>query len=94
MENHRIPEWASKIYDELTNLATFEEFSFVGTREMSRLTSGYLLGEIIDRFNKKIEGSLKPNLSLSLYSGHDTTITSMMNLLDLLDVCIHIQCFY
>lgn len=82
-----MPEWASKIYDNLTKVATFESFNLVGTREMSRLTSGFLLREIVNRFNEKIDGSLQPNRNLWLYSGHDRTITRFMKLLDLLDVC-------
>lgn len=48
---------------------------------MSRLTSGYLLGEIIERFNKKVNGTLQPNRTLWLMSGHDTTLTSLLNFL-------------
>lgn len=64
------------------------KYSFIGTREMSRFSSGFLLREMIERFHKKIdiEDPLMPNRNLWLYSGHDTTITGLLNLLGLLEV--------
>lgn len=78
------------MYDNITKLAMFEEYSLIGTREISRYSSGFLLREIIERFYKKIdvENPLKPNRNLWLYSAHDTTITGLMNLLGLLEVSV------
>lgn len=42
---------------------------------MSRLYSGFLLREIVERFKMKIEEVLKPNRTLWLYSAHDETLT-------------------
>lgn len=82
----RIPDWASEIIDELTKLSAFEGWTFVGTREMSRLYSGFLLREIVKRFILKIDGALKPNRILWMYSAHDETLTGFLNLLGLFDV--------
>lgn len=82
----RIPDWASEIFDELTKLSAFEGYTFIGTREMSRLYSGFLLREIADRFTLKIDDVLKPNRTLWIYSAHDETITGFLNLLGLFDV--------
>lgn len=76
-----IPEWASNIYDELTEVVKIEEQRLIGTREMSRLKSGFLLREIVQRFNSKIEGSLQPNRTLWLYSAHDRTLKNMLGLI-------------
>lgn len=84
--NFRIPDWASEIFDELTKLSAFEGWSSIGTREMSRLYSGFLLREIVERFTLKIEGALKPDRILWMYSSHDETLTAFLNLLGLFDV--------
>lgn len=63
------------IFVELTKLSAFEGWTFIGTREMSRLYSGFLLREIVERFMMKIEEVLKPNRTLWLYSAHDETLT-------------------
>lgn len=83
-----IPEWASNIYDELTKVAKIEEKRLIGTREMSRLKSGFLLQEIVQRINLKIQGSLKPNRTLWIYSAHDRTIKNFLNMLDICAVSI------
>lgn len=71
---------------ELTKLSAFEGWTYIGTCEMSRLYSGFLLREIVERFTLKSEGALKPNRTLWLYSAHDETLTGFLNLLGLFDV--------
>lgn len=53
---------------------------------MSRLYSGFLLREIVERFTLKMDDALKTNRTLSIYSAHDETITGFLNLLGLFDV--------
>lgn len=68
----------------------FEKYNFIGTREISRFSSGFLLREMIERFYKKIDtkNRMEPNRNMWLYSGQDNTITGLLNLLDLLQVNI------
>lgn len=44
---------------------------------MSRLYSGFLLREIVERFTSKIEAALKPNRTLWLYRSNDETLTGI-----------------
>lgn len=58
-----------------------------GTTELKRLRSGFLLQEIFDRFKNKTLSQLSPvNRVMWLYSGHDSTITSVLNTLGLFKV--------
>lgn len=43
--------------------------------------------DIFDRFSKKINGTLEPNLTLYVYSAHSTTIKSLFDGLGLSSVC-------
>lgn len=90
IDDFRIPEWASKVFDEFTTVAKFEAFNKVGSREMSRISNGFLLREIIERFYERIGGSLKLNRNLWLYAAHDITIIGLMTLLNIVDVSIFV----
>lgn len=48
---------------------------------MSRLTTGIMFKEMLDRCTDKIESRLSPDRVLWFYSAHDITVASMMNLL-------------
>lgn len=53
------------------------------TPQLARFQSGFLLKEILERFQKKIDSTLKPNRTLWLYSAHDLTISYMLHSLGL-----------
>lgn len=53
---------------------------------MARLKVGYLLREILDRFERKIDKSLMPDRSLWMYSAHDCTLANILNALGLFNV--------
>lgn len=55
------------------------------TPELARLKSGPLLKEILVRSQNKTISKLKPNRSLWIYSGHDTTVANMLNTLGLFE---------
>lgn len=81
----RIPEWAQKILEPGGALEKFSGYimqSYTGTDEMKRLKSGFLLKEILDRFRNKTL-SLIPDELIAIYSGHDSTIASLLNTLGL-----------
>lgn len=90
---NRLPEWTEKILKpggDFGHLAAYW-FKFVSeTTKLKRLKSGFLLKEILNRFRNKSLSTLKPDRSLYLYSGHDTTVATMLNTLGLFDVIIAI----
>ncbi len=49
------------------------------TPELARLKSGFLIKEMMERFNQKINSNLKPDRSLWLYSANDFTIANVLN---------------
>lgn len=59
------------------------------TPELARLTSGFLLKEILQRFDKKVDSTLQPNRSLWVYSGHDYTLVNLLNSLGLFKVFVN-----
>lgn len=60
--------------------------SLTETAEMKKLKAGFLLKEMLERFTQKTQSKLKPNRSIWIYSGHDITISNLLNSLDLFDV--------
>lgn len=59
------------------------------TPELARLKAGFLIREILDRFNQKIESQLNPDRTLWIYSAHDTTVANVLNSLGLFEVMTH-----
>lgn len=86
-----LPEWTRSVFTptgELQRIAEyFLKFS-TETTETKKLKSGFLLKEILERFQKKSEAKLEPDRSLWLYSGHDVTLGSILNSLGLFEVVI------
>lgn len=74
----------------------FEELAYqdfalqTNTTELARLSVGFLIRDILDRFSSKIKSTLLPNRSLWLYSAHDSTIANILNSLGLFEVIIDI----
>lgn len=56
------------------------------TKEMKKIGAGFLLKEMLDRFKDKSQSKLQPNRSVWIYSGHDYTITNILNTLNLYEV--------
>lgn len=56
---------------------------YTKTPEIARLKFGFLMYEILDRINAKIKSTLQPDRTLWIYSGHDKTIASILNILGL-----------
>lgn len=57
-----------------------------GTPALVRLRSGFLFKDILDRTAQKIQGTLKPDRSMWMYSAHSSTIATMLNGLKLNEV--------
>lgn len=60
------------------------------TTLLARLSTGFLIREMLEHFEQKINAILSPDRSLWIYSGHDTTIANVLNSLGLYDVRFHL----
>ncbi|KAH8417655.1 hypothetical protein KR222_003621, partial [Zaprionus bogoriensis] len=83
--NKTLPVWTQKVYKsaEWIEATSFAFAVNTLTRPLARLKAGPLLKDILTRFQSKFEGQLKPDRSLFIYSAHDTTIASLLNVLKL-----------
>lgn len=85
----RLPPWAKEI---MIPGGEFEELAVnclainATTIESIRLTSGYLLKEILDHDTKKLKSALQPDVSLWMYFAHDVTLTYVLNSLKVFTV--------
>lgn len=68
-------------------IAAFHYKTFSGTKQLARLKNGYLLKEMLEHFSMKINKTLKPDRSLWLYSAHDVTVISILNIFGVYQVC-------
>lgn len=88
----RLPEWTNKIFYPGSILEKLLDhllgFSTINL-ELSRLRFGFLLREILNRLSDKVESKLIPDHKLSIYSGHDQTISNLLDLLGLYNVRIN-----
>lgn len=82
---YRIPNWAKTVFPggQLDKLTRFDYNMGASTPTLARLRSGFLFKKILDRSANKTAGTLVPNLSVNVYSAHDTTVANMLNLLGL-----------
>lgn len=86
--DRRLPEWARDIVKPGSTFETLTTYWFqlsTATTLMKRLKSGFLLKEILDQFKNKTL-SVKPKQLMRMYSGHETTMASMLNSLGLYEV--------
>ncbi|XP_025418525.1 lysosomal acid phosphatase-like isoform X2 [Sipha flava] len=78
--NYTLPDWTKRIFPEpLTTIAIKNYELSTHNNIMKRLKCGPLLKDIVTHMNEKKHGSLNPNRKLWIYSGHDTTIYSLLN---------------
>lgn len=70
----------------MENIAKHHFKTASATPLMARFKSGFLIKDILERFTKKIFGTLDPNRSLWIYSAHDDTISNTLNTLRLFEV--------
>lgn len=85
----RIPRWAEdaiKPNAAMENITKYCYAMYTDTKLLARLKGGFLLKDILDRFNQKINSKLEPDRSLWLYSAHDFTISNILNGLGLFEV--------
>lgn len=81
-----LPEWTDRIYYPNSIIEQVTDFmfgSFAGTPEITRLRYGFLMQEVMDRFQAKIDSTLSPDRSLWIYSAHDISVGSVLKMLGL-----------
>lgn len=84
-----IPTWAQQVIapgSECESLSIRSLGIGVETTEMARLTSGFLIREMLERFIQKIDSTLMPDRSLWMYSAHGTTIAQILLSLGIFNV--------
>lgn len=87
-----LPEWTKKIFPGGDLYASMEEATLktfkldTSTPFFAKIKSGFLLKDILDRFMNKSRAILDPDRSFWVYSGHDTTISRILNTLGILKV--------
>lgn len=62
---------------------------FTHTTELKQLEAGFIIKEMLDRFEKKSQLTLQPNSSLWIYAAHDLSLVNILNALDLYEVCVN-----
>lgn len=72
-------------------LAVLHLQAFTHSTELKKLSAGFLVKEMLDRFRNKSLALLKPDRSLWIYAAHDLTIVNILNALNLFDVIIIIH---
>lgn len=56
------------------------------TPQMARLKYGVLLQDILSKFKNKTESKLVPDRTMWVYSAHDSTLSGLLNILQLFTV--------
>lgn len=84
----RLPNWAKEAIQsngpmEAITRATYK---LRGTPELVRRRSGFLIKDILERSAKKLNSTLRPNLSIYMYSAHSMTLATMLNGLGIFEV--------
>lgn len=86
--------WAEHLLKEpshLQNISIFLAQSLTNTTQLQKLTSGFLLKEILDRFtNKTTHPELDPDRVLWMYVTNNAAIIDMLNSLGLFTVNFHL----
>lgn len=78
--NKTLPSWTKKVFPD--KMSPLQDLSFaVGTwtHELKRLRGGPLVQEILDHFKGFIDG--KNYFKMLMFSGHDTTVATLLNTL-------------
>lgn len=82
--NKTLPKWTQAVFpDKMKFLRDLSFTVSTWTRELKRLTAGPLISDLVTTF-RKIESGENPR-KMHMYSGHDTTISSLLNALNIFD---------
>ncbi|XP_033762458.1 testicular acid phosphatase homolog isoform X2 [Pecten maximus] len=84
VHNLSLPEWESVLpFNLVTSLRDESASYFLPTQETTKLRGGPLLKEIIENMKRNL--NTDSNRKVYLYSGHDTTLIALMQILNVFD---------
>ncbi|XP_053683836.1 prostatic acid phosphatase-like [Sabethes cyaneus] len=87
LNNFTLPNWTKQVYPEPIRSISARSFATkTSTPQLARLKAGPIVKEIFQRFKDKVNKRLKPNRSLWIYSAHDTTVSNLLNTLQLFEL--------
>lgn len=69
-------------------LAAVHLETFTHSTELKKLEAGFIIKEMLDRFENKTLSLLEPDRSLWIYAAHDLTLINILNALNLYEVKI------
>lgn len=79
-----LPDWTKKVYpDKMQSMSAFSFKLNTYTHDMKRLRSGPMIQSILDHFNGFIKKDHRRKLLM--YSGHDTTVSALLDTLGMFD---------
>uniref|UniRef100_A0A0K8SPS6 acid phosphatase n=2 Tax=Lygus hesperus TaxID=30085 RepID=A0A0K8SPS6_LYGHE len=80
----KLPDWVKEVYPNPMIEPTVLSFVVpTNTTDMKRLRGGPFIKEIINNFWNKVQGKMDPpTQNVSMYSAHDTTISAVLNSMD------------
>lgn len=81
-----LPEWTKSVYSDMAYLSARSFATKTSTTQLARLKGGFLLKDMLTRFTHKVKHTLKPDRSMWVYSGHDTTVANLLNTLGVFEV--------
>ncbi|KAJ6626582.1 Prostatic acid phosphatase, partial [Pseudolycoriella hygida] len=90
-KSFELPYWAINALESnstMEYLAAFHLQAFTSSTELRKLEVGFVIKEMLDRFNSKSLAALQPNRSLWVYSAHDLSIVNILNGLGLYELHI------
>lgn len=86
---YSLPEWTRDVFGDGSKFEWLGLHDFLlptNTPLLTRLSTGFLIREILEHFTQKIESKLSPDRSIWIYSAHDTHIANILNFLGLFEV--------
>lgn len=84
-----LPDWTNEVFGDGSDFEWCANRDFqlqTNTPELARLSTGFLIRQMLEHFSRKIKSTLLPDRSLWIYSAHDTNIANILNSLGLFDV--------
>lgn len=85
----RLPEWAEEAIQPDGPMEYMAKYIFKlgsASPQLSKMKTGFILKEMMERFQQKIDSTLQPDRSLWLYSCHDFTISNVLESLGMFEV--------
>lgn len=77
-DGHKLPAWVDRaVMWQISQAYELSVYGLYDSDKLKRLRAGPIVGEVMDRIQQKIDGTLSSQ-KLYAYSGHDTSIASSL----------------